>query len=267
MAHLGRRSQIDQKEKARKGAKGTGPKKVRLSFSIDRIGGCMRGSDIVKWFKHYSNAHKGSAIQVLMPEFGKVQAYGLYFLLVEYLSDKWDGSEAPRFKVFKNELRSFLGLKQKKLSSFLVCLHNERKISLEETEDFFIIEFPKLLEIRHRDALSAGARLETGQHKSGVEEEEIRKEEKKRRLASFANFLKTKISLITQDTWNTKYGPEFVLEHGAEAYSFFSNDPSAATWSTMTWVSKISSSLDRAKGRAVAKANERTGFISGVVPD
>lgn len=129
----------------------------------------------MKWFKHYTNAHKGAAIQALIPFFGKPRAYGLYFLFVEYLSDKWNGSDVPKFKLAKSELRSFLGLKQNKLSSFLVCLKNETKITLEENDLFFIIEFPKLLEIRHRDALPSGHRPEIIQPISRLEKNRTEK--------------------------------------------------------------------------------------------
>lgn len=136
----------------------------------------------MKWFRHYSNAHKGQVMQSLIPIFGKAQGYGLFFLLVEYLTDKWDGKSDPKFRVFKSELRSFLGLKQNKLSLFLECLQNQTSFSFTETEFFFEIEFPKLLEIRHRDALDASTRLELRQHKSGGEQNRIEKNRKEKNV-------------------------------------------------------------------------------------
>jgi hypothetical protein len=221
----------------------------------------------MKWFKHYTNAHKGDVFQTLSAEFGKVQAYGWYFLLVEYLADMWDGRGEPKFRVTMPALCGHLTATPRRLRRYLAAMERSGKIKVTENGKLLDIEFPKLAEIRHRDAMSAGARPGKIPSNSSVEEEEKRTEEKKRKLSSFATFLKNKISVITQDTWNTKYGKEFVLEHGSEAYSFFSNDEASSSWTTMTWVSKVGASLERSKARADEKANTRTSHISGVVPD
>jgi hypothetical protein len=226
----------------------------------------MRGKAFMKWVKHFTNAHKGSVLQELYAEFGVNQGHGLYWRFIEYVGDKWDGCSEPKFKLLESELRKFLGLSRKSFETFRKVFGKVSGNKFEISGEFCEIELPKLLEVRHRDALSSGHRPEKLQPNSSGEEEEKRREEKKRRISSFATFL-NKISLITQDQWNTKFGKEFVLEHGAEAFSFYSNDPSSATWPMMTWVSKIGSSLERQRVRAKEKADERVGYISGVVPD
>jgi hypothetical protein len=121
----------------------------------------------LKWFKHYTNAHKGEAILHLRPHFGKAEAYGLYFLFTEYFADKWDGNNDPTFKVLAFDLSSFLGLKQNKLRIFLECLQNEQKIKYVHSENVIEIKFPKLAEILHRDAVSSGQRPAKARPRSG----------------------------------------------------------------------------------------------------
>lgn len=124
----------------------------------------------MKWFRHQSNAHKGELLQELYTEFGVHVGYSLYFRLVEYLTDKWDGIAEPNFKISELELRKFLGVSRKYLKRFSVVFElqpgNEFKIS----EKFLEIKFPKLLEILHRDAMAAGLRPTRGRPESGQEE-------------------------------------------------------------------------------------------------
>lgn len=136
----------------------------------------------MKWFRHYTNASKGESIQRLMGHFDKARAYGLYFLFTEYFADKWDGCSEPFFIVFKNELSSFLGLKQNKLDSFLKCFENETKMNWKQNGNLLEIYFPKLQEILDKNALpESGRRALRALNPSGEEkrrEENIQKGEK-----------------------------------------------------------------------------------------
>jgi hypothetical protein len=124
----------------------------------------------LKWFKHYTNAHKGEVFQTLSSEFGKVKVYGWYFLLVEYFTDMWDGTSDPTFKITVRVLSEFLEVKPKVLLRFLEHLKNADRIKLEQNENILIITLPKLLEIRHRDAIPSGQRPARVRPKSGQEE-------------------------------------------------------------------------------------------------
>lgn len=106
----------------------------------------------MRWFKHHTNAHKGKAISALREHgFDKAKAYGLYFLFTAFLADMWEDGDASTFKISASELSSFLGLKRNKLSSFLECLQNESRIDWSQNGNILQIEFPKLLEIKHKD--------------------------------------------------------------------------------------------------------------------
>lgn len=129
----------------------------------------------MKWFKHFSNAHKGSVLQALYHEFGVNEGHGLYFRLIEYITDKWDGSGEPRFTFLTSELRAHTKLTTRRLHQLAVIMSSSGENSFKVSEDFCHIFLPKLLEIRHRDALNAGVRPASLQHKSGLEQKKRKK--------------------------------------------------------------------------------------------
>lgn len=112
----------------------------------------------MKWFKHYTNSSKGEIIQVLAADFGMAKAYGLYFLLVEYFADKWDGCGATTFVVSSRKLRGLLELKHQKLLTLLVCMQDQGKMTFTENGKLITIEFPKLVEVMNKDALPSNIR-------------------------------------------------------------------------------------------------------------
>lgn len=124
----------------------------------------------MKWFRHQSNAHKGELLQELYVEFGVHVGYSLYFRLVEYLTDKWDGVSEPKFKISELELRRFLGITRKLLIRFSFVIDLQTDYEFKVSEKFVEIRFPKLLEILHRDALSSGHRPANVRPTPGLEE-------------------------------------------------------------------------------------------------
>jgi hypothetical protein len=241
----------------------------------------------VKWIKHQSNAHKGNLLQELYAEFGRHKGYAVYWLLVEYLADKWDGCSEPSFKVSEPELRKFLGVSKKFLRSFSEVFEKLPRNSFKVSEKFVEIKFPKLLEIRHRDALNASTRLELCQHKSGGEE---KRREKKRTLTGDTirvretaepapkpptppptenlrtelkesdgeiqtlEDLRRKIPIVTRDAWARRYpDPGWLEQQIALAFDFHCADPSRRPRTAGQWMKKIITWLSigwerRAKG-------------------
>lgn len=134
---------------------------------------------MAKWIKHYSNAHKGKSNQDLAEEFGKAEGYGIYFLIVAYLNDKWDGISEPTFQIRTKELSNFLEISPKKFQKVGEILSKSQENSFIFEGSFCHIKFPKLLEIRHRDAISSGQRPATVQPNSSpnkIRIEEIRED-------------------------------------------------------------------------------------------
>lgn len=128
------------------------------------------------WFKHYTNASKGTALQTLEGAYGRALAYGYYFLIVEYFTDKWDGIGETTFRVNAQSLANHLQVKQKSLLRLLRVLQDSCALDFYEHDNLIELNFPKLLEIRHRDALSSTNRPASGRPVAGK-----RRKEKKRR--------------------------------------------------------------------------------------
>ena len=74
-------------------------------------------------------------------------------------------------------VRKYLEISPKKFRKFGEILSDSSQINFLFSEKFVEIYFPKLLEIRHRDAISARIRLEISPKKSRIREEKNRREE------------------------------------------------------------------------------------------
>lgn len=162
----------------------------------------------MKWFKHYTNAHKGGVFQEISHEFGRVNAYGWYFLLVEYLTDKWDGCTEPKFVIDRSELCRHLTATPSRLRRYLTAMARAGGLGFTENGRLWVLEFPKLLEIRHRDALSASIRLENSRQKSGVENN------KKKNKNIYPDFLLTEFRRLAKKY--TETFPNTTIGAGAE---------------------------------------------------
>lgn len=201
----------------------------------------------MKWFKHYTNAHKGSVLQHLSNDFSVNEAYALYFRFVEYLSDKWDGCSEPKFVVNELELKKFLTITQRKLNCFLTVMQLQLHIEFKKDRKLIHIYFPKLSEVRHKDAISSKTRPASGQPASGprVEVEENRGEQSSTGADdTTAKFLKD-LPIVTKEIWLKKYGQEFLEKHVASALAYYASHKSSKNWNSTIWISKVGSALQR----------------------
>ncbi len=244
----------------------------------------------MKWFKHYTNAHKGSVLQDLYEEFGINEGHGLYFRLTEFLADKWDGCSEPRFRFFAEVLRNFTHLSPKKFQNFIGILSKCSEIEVQIFGKFIEIYFPKLANIRHKDAIAARLRPAHGPALGGPrrrrEEKREEEEEKRERVEEGApppihlvrpgkfnscEELVAAMPLITMDVWRKEYGAEFLAREISLAIAYYSADAQSTSWEAVQWASRIGSSLRRAKTytekhKAVSGAPETGGWghIDGV---
>lgn len=115
----------------------------------------------MKWFKHYSDAKKSSFIREVINKQGLL-GYAHYMLLLELLSEKFDGIEI-KISLHVDDLTQYLQIK--KVSKLDEFLHGINKISLdvlektqknsitflEKTGSFYFFESPILLDLQDRD--------------------------------------------------------------------------------------------------------------------
>lgn len=190
----------------------------------------------MKWFKHYTNAHKGKVIHAMIPEFGWPGAYGIYFLLVEYITDKWDGGGDHSFKFSTILVRKYLELSPKKFRKLGEILSESSEIKFVFSKDFVEIYFPKLAEIQHRDALSSSMRLEKIQSKSSVEENKNKNKNKNKKNHSNFDSLESLLEAIpkkTKDSWSALYPAAYIERQQFLAWNYYASNPpkSLTGWS------------------------------------
>jgi hypothetical protein len=123
----------------------------------------------MNWFKHFSNAYQGTALQVLERIYGRATGYGFYFLIVEFFTHKWNGVSDPTFRVNTQSLAHHLQVKQKSCISLLRVLQDSDALKFYEQDNMLVVEFPKLLEIRHRDAVSSNDRPAISRPVAGID--------------------------------------------------------------------------------------------------
>lgn len=231
-----------------------------------------------RWYKHYVNAYQGEVFQRLEPEFGLARAYGLYWLLVDYCSAKWDGVSDPTFVVSKKFLANFLGLKMKTFSLFLKTIENETDLFFKENENILEINFPKLLEIRHRDSFSSGQRPAKSRPNPGLDkrrEDKIREDSyveakasttgetrksaaQRKKKATGSNTsvprpesFEEMLALIPENTktrWRAIYPDqdEWVARELQKAFGYYAEDnPQRCPKSVRGWCMALSSWLER----------------------
>lgn len=220
------------------------------------------------WFKHYSNAHKGKVLQSLYEEFGVNEGYGLYFRFVEYFADKWDGCGEPRFTVLESELRGYLKLRAQKLRRFLLLNTYQSDFSFVESGKKLEIFFPKLLEIRHRDAIRAGIEPALSQHSAGIRREEKREESSRAQadwLYQNADELRKAISIADQSFFAKEYPlPEWVDRQIELCFRHHSAEDSTRPRTKGQWMKKLQTWLELGWQKRVAEEKKIVG--ARVVP-
>lgn len=112
----------------------------------------------MKFFKHFTDAHRGKSLQLLMRKHGP-KMVGIYWMLVEICAEKMEKETEEEFSLehtnFEFEvgyLRNTLQAHQfKTLEMYLQCLSDVGLMSARCSEDTVSISMPKLLECLDRD--------------------------------------------------------------------------------------------------------------------
>lgn len=108
----------------------------------------------MKWFKHYTDASRSEKLAALMDKTG-VEGYGRYWLLVEFLAEKFDGNETE-FLVNKKTLGRHLGYYRPTMARHWLDIGETLglfRVSMlgqchSNDDSNYLIVFPKLLEIK-----------------------------------------------------------------------------------------------------------------------
>lgn len=115
----------------------------------------------MKWFKHYSNARQSNSLTELIALTG-LEGYGRYWVLLELMSEKFDGLQDDKFVFSTRDLMVMLGYYHfNPMRMYLQCVANVCSMSIECTKNVTTIQSPILLELHGRDFKKA--RSERGQ--------------------------------------------------------------------------------------------------------
>lgn len=133
----------------------------------------------MKWFRHFSDAHTNEGLRKLKAKFGN-EGVGIWWTILEIIAAKMDKTDRCYAEFPISDWCSFLGVKQKKLSSFLVLTELELSLNSVYSGNQLRIECPKLLELRDEYTTRVGSLSgETPPQKK----KEIQKEKQKEKEA------------------------------------------------------------------------------------
>lgn len=166
----------------------------------------------MQFFKHYHNASSSIKLQQLIHK-GGAEAYGLYWLLLEILCEKFDGID-PDIELFAGELARKLGVRSDKVSTFLQLCDKFALISVQVEELIYKVHCPILLELQDRDFKRARKDRATKAPKNKIKnkDKELRDKNKKPEFGlheklhdEFLLPYFEKVKLKTQEGWFQLY--------------------------------------------------------------
>jgi hypothetical protein len=109
----------------------------------------------MKWFKHDTDGDLSEGLSFLLSQEG-FSGYGRWFRLLEIVAYKMDGSDNCGVEYPSSKWCSLLGLKQKKLISFLELTENKLKTKVFSFDNIIRIEIPNLLKKRDEYSRKSG---------------------------------------------------------------------------------------------------------------
>lgn len=82
----------------------------------------------MKWFQHYSTAHKNLKFQALIEKYG-FEGYGFYWVLCELVAEQGRNYSIPGSKNWRKYFKNIFGENEEKLEEFLKNLASWQLIS------------------------------------------------------------------------------------------------------------------------------------------
>jgi len=109
----------------------------------------------LKWFKHDTDCDRSEGLSYLLEEEG-FAGYGRWFRLLEIVASKMDKSNKCSIEYPAKKWGILLGLKQKKLKTFLKHCENKLKTKVVCYDNIIRIEIPNLLNKRDEYSQKSG---------------------------------------------------------------------------------------------------------------
>lgn len=142
----------------------------------------------MKWFKHYSDASFDDKLQRIEGRLGP-ETYRFYFKIIELCAAQYDGiSDNCVFFFSWVTLQNKVRMKRKQTALLLASFSELNFWKSESLENEVRIEFPKLLELVHKDSLNSKNRPVSGPPQARLDKirrDKIRKEKKEDDLFDF----------------------------------------------------------------------------------
>jgi hypothetical protein len=114
----------------------------------------------LKWFKHFSDCQNSESLSYLLSVEG-FSGYGRWFRLLEIVAARMDKTDICHAEYPIGKWCSLLGLKQKKLISFLELTENQLKTNIKRSGNIIRIEIPNLLILRDEYSAKSGQTPDT----------------------------------------------------------------------------------------------------------
>jgi len=177
---------------------------------------------IGNFVKHYNTASSSITIQEIFKKGGH-KAYAIYWLLIELLSQKFDG-ECVKIELHEQELVKHLRVRSDCLVKELQKSCNSSLSLLERVESLFVFEAPILLDLLHRDY----KRARTERVQSAPKNKELRK--KKEEVFDEEKFeIPNKIMQVLKI--QHMYPESIITEVSRDAWLIFlGTDPATRKW-------------------------------------
>ena len=221
----------------------------------------------MRWFKHFSDNHRGRTVRELMSRFGH-QGPCCYYFLMEMCAEKLEVSDLSANQEFVLEMklvRQMLGVSQTKLEQILnVCqtfVQLSFRIDGTNSAKFLKIKMPILLELLDRDLKKPRSKRATTAKKARLDidiDVDVDKEEEQvlvqntnpRQRTSLILFkneqeVLSKIPIPTMDRWLALYDAEYLRRETLKAWNYYANNPRKVPKSLKGWTQALSSWYER----------------------
>jgi len=131
---------------------------------------------IMKWFKHFSDAHDDEVMEEYLSKFG-LAAYGMWWLILEKISSQMHSNSGHSVTLSRKNWRRFFRISTKKLNYNLAFLEKHGKVTLENDGEMLTISCEKLLKFRDEYSgrrnknINSDIGTESGQNRDNVHQE------------------------------------------------------------------------------------------------
>lgn len=189
------------------------------------------------WFKHYNNASTSLSIQTMMIELGVI-GYAYYFLLLELLCSKFDGTSCV-IDLTISEVAVKLRIKSGRVEVILKSFSTSNLVTSESLGVIVRINAPILLELKSKDF--ARARQESvGEAELTLLRKRLKNKNKNKKQDADDEFEKGLESVYKSYSFTEGYPRNIFEEFAFEAYPIYlaSNKPDKQWLNFLTYYVK-----------------------------